>query len=325
MKEDEFRKLIETKPDGRLKHREKKDLEFKQNYNFNAIRDGALAKSIAAFANADGGIFIFGIKDKPREPIGMSNSHFENIDIEKITNILNENFSPEIVLNIQDFDVDNKKYGVFIVNESKNKPVVCKKNAKDLSEGAIYYRYSARSEKIKYSELKRLLNDEKEKEQKKWMEHIQNIAKIGVENVTLMDIYEGNILSGDKQIVLDEKLLKDINFIKEGQFVEKDGAPALKLMGTIEGVESYSVNMNLNNDWYTTKELGEKLNLLTPKNSTAYMTAIIWEYKIQSKTTYYQSKKNQKFYSKLCYEYLKQKNISYEQAKEIHKKYNTKK
>ncbi|WP_052399187.1 AlbA family DNA-binding domain-containing protein [Candidatus Francisella endociliophora] len=113
MKEESFKKYIEVKSDGRLKHREKKDLEFKQNYNFAAIKEGSLAKSIAAFANADGGIFIFGIKDKPREPIGMSNNNFENIEIEKITNLLNEYFSPEIKLDIYDFNIDGKKYGIF--------------------------------------------------------------------------------------------------------------------------------------------------------------------------------------------------------------------
>ena len=33
-----FKKYIETKEDGRLKHREKKDLEFKANYNFGSIK-----------------------------------------------------------------------------------------------------------------------------------------------------------------------------------------------------------------------------------------------------------------------------------------------
>lgn len=317
---EEFEKYVQIKEDGRLKHREKKDLEFKQNYNFGAIRDGSLPKSIAAFANADGGVFIFGIKDKPREPIGLSNDNFEKIEIEKITNFLNEHFSPEIIFNIESFSSDGKNYGVFIITASRNKPVVCIKNAKYLSEGDIYYRYSARSDKIKYPELKKLLDQRKEEEQKKWMEHIQNIAKIGVENVTLMDIYKGKIFHNqDKQIIVDSNLLQNINFIREGKFVEKEGAPALKLIGEIQGVKAYSANMNLKDDWYTTKELGEKLGLLTGKGSTAYMTAVIKKFNIQNDNQYFQSKNKQKFYSKLCYEFLRDKNLTLEQAQAIHR------
>lgn len=99
---------------------------------------------MAAFANADGGVIVFGIKDKPREPIGMSNDNFENIEIEKVTQFLNEHFAPEIIWNMYDFEVDGKKYGVFIIEESKNKPIMCIKNVGDreLIEGDIYYRYS---------------------------------------------------------------------------------------------------------------------------------------------------------------------------------------
>ena len=32
---------------------------------------------MAAFSNADGGVMIFGIKDSPREPIGMSNGKYD--------------------------------------------------------------------------------------------------------------------------------------------------------------------------------------------------------------------------------------------------------
>lgn len=322
-----FKKYIQTKEDGRLKHRERKDLEFKANYNFGSIKNGKFSKTMAAFANADGGVIIFGIKDRPREPIGMSNDNFENIEIEKITQFLNEHFAPEIIWNMYDFKVDGKKYGVFVINESKNKPIMCIKNAgdKELVEGDIYYRYSARSQKIKYPELKEILENSKEFERKKWMEHIQNIAKIGPQNIALIDVYRGNIPNPqNKQIVIDKDLLKDIKFIQEGKFVEKEGAPALKLMGTIEGMEGIQTlvpDLNLDKDFLTTKELGEKLNLLTPKNGTQYVTGVIWNYKVQENSQYYQHKNHQKLYTSLCYEFLKEKNITLEQSKEFYKKF----
>ncbi len=321
-----FHKYIATKEDGRLKHRERKDLEFKANYNFGSIKNGKFSKSMAAFSNADGGVMIFGIKDSPREPIGMSNDNFEKIEIEKITQFLNEHFAPEIIWNMYDFEVAGKKYGVFVIEESKNKPIMCIKNVSDeLKEGDIYYRYSARSQKIKYSELKELLENGKELERKKWMEHIQSIAKIGPQNIALIDVYRGNIENPqNKQIIIDKDLLRDIKFIQEGKFVEKEGAPALKLMGTIEGMEGIQTlvpDFNLDKDFFTTKELGEKLNLLTEKGSTNYLTAVIWKYDIQNNPQYYQHKKHQKLYSSFCYKFLKDKNLTLENAKEFHKEY----
>ena len=322
-----FKKYIETKEDGRLKHREKKDLEFKANYNFGSIKNGKFSKSMAAFANADGGVIIFVIKDKPRESIGMSNDNFENIEIEKVTQFLNEHFAPEIIWNMYDFEVDGKKYGVFIIEESKNKPIMCIKNVGDreLIEGDIYYRYSARSEKIKYPELKELLENAKEFERKKWMEHIQNIARIGPQNIALIDVYRGNIPnSQNKQILIDKDLLKDIKFIQEGKFVEKEGAPVLKLMGTIEGMEGIQTlvpDINLDKDFFSTKELGEKLGLLTNKNGTQYLTGIIWKFDVQQNSQYYQHKNHQKLYTHLCYEFLKDKDITLEEAKVIYKEF----
>lgn len=320
--ETQFKNLIVLKDDGRLKHRESKKLEFKANFNFNSMN--LYSKTFASFANSSGGVIIFGIKDSPREPIGMSNENFEKVDVEQISNFLNTHFSPEIIWEMHSFEFDGKKFGVFTVEESKNKPIMCTKESKKqvTNEGEIYYRYSGRSEKIKYADLKSIFDMNKEIEQKKWMEHIESIAKIGPQNIALIDILRGNIENTkDKQIVIDKELLKEINLIQEGKFVEKDGAPALKLIGSVEGVETYTPDFNLDDDYYTTKELGEKLDLLSEKGSTNYTSAVIWKYNIQENSSYYQHKKHQKLYSKLCLEFLSSKSITIEKAKEIHKEY----
>ncbi len=320
--ETQFKNLIVLKDDGRLKHRESKKLEFKANFNFSSMN--LYSKTFASFANSSGGVIIFGIKDSPREPIGMSNENFEKVDVEQISNFLNIHFSPEIIWEMHSFEFDGKKFGVFTVEESNNKPIMCTKETKKqvTNEGEIYYRYSGRSEKIKYADLKSIFDTNKEIEQKKWMEHIASIAKIGPQNIALIDILRGNIENTkDKQIVIDKELLKEINLIQEGKFVEKDGAPALKLIGSVEGVETYTPDFNLDDDYYTTKELGEKLGLLSEKGSTNYTSAVIWKYSVQKNSSYYQHKKHQKLYSKLCLEFLNSKNITIDKAKEIHKEY----
>ena len=323
MRQEEFEQFIKLKPDGKLFKRESSVLEFKENFNMGAIAE--YAKTFAAFANNSGGVMIFGVSDSPRLPVGMKNLNFLQIEIEKVTNFLNEHYSPEIKWNPYDFEIDGKKFGVIVINKSFRKPVICKKNSnKGVSyEGDIYYRYSGRSEKIKFPELQQILDESRINEQQIWMQHIQNIARIGPENIALIDVLRGEIeASDDKKIVIDKTLLKDIQFIQEGRFVEKDGAPALKLLGSVEGIESVVPKINLADDFYTTKELGERLGLLSPKGSTNYISAVIKHYDIKRDPKFHQHKNNQNYYTLTCFDFLSSKNLTIEDAKALAKKSN---
>ena len=319
---EQFQEIIIVKDDGRMKHRESRKLEFKANFNFGSMHE--YSKTFAAFANSVGGVIVFGVKDSPRNPSGMTNDNLLEVDPERITNYLNEHFSPEIEWEMFDFEIEGKNFGVILISESRHKPVVCRKETRGQKarESDIFYRYSGRSERIKFPELQNLLETNKEIERRKWMEHIQNIAKIGPENIMLMDIMRGEIPNeNNTKIIVDKELLKEIKFIQEGRFVERDGAPALKLIGSVEGVEAVAPNFNLDDDFYSTKELGNQLGLLSARGSTSYMTAVIWKYNLQEDSRYYQHKGNQKLYSKLAYEFLASKNLLLEDAKEISKEY----
>lgn len=321
MTENDFKELIKTKPDGKLFKRESTTLEFKQNFNIGALTE--YAKTFAAFANNSGGIMVFGIKDKPRLPEGMDNNNFHNIEIEKVTNFLNDHYSPKINWTLFEFEINDLRFGVICIEKEFRKPVICRKNTpKNVAyEGDIFYRYNGRSEKIKFPELQQLLEESRVLEQQKWMEHIQKIAQIGPSNVALIDILRGEIETApDKKIIIDKSLLKDIKFIQEGRFVEKEGAPALRLIGNVEGIESIVPNINLQDDFYTTQELGQELGLLSDKGSTHFISAVIKELKIKAEPKYFQHKKNQNYYTRPCLEYLRELNITPEKAKEYAKK-----
>lgn len=328
MIEQDLLKLIEIDEiTDRLKHRENTKLEFKANFNKN---DFALyAKTLSAFTNNQGGVIIFGIKDKPRQAIGMSNDNFVDFDNKELSHFLNEHFSPQMDFDSQCFIHKNKKFGAIWVNESNDKPIICIKNGgkkQEIQEGEIYYRYSGRTQKIKYPELKKILDDNLELERQKWKEHIENIAKIGPKNVKMLDLFRGEIDNGNgKKIVVDKDLLKDLKLVEEGKFVEKDGAPALKLVGNIENGQLVATNLNLSEDFYTTKELLEKLGL---KIHHIYFRGIVSEFKeLQANKAFCQTKKNQIYYSRLCLEFLKKQNLTDDLVKKLcdkHKVFNRK-
>lgn len=238
-----------NKEKNKLIRRESATLEFKESFNFGSM--AMYFRTIASFANRNGGYIIFGIKDRPREPIGLkekSLDSFENLKIEEFTNNLNEYFSPEITWEHCTYEFDGKNFGIIYIHELENKPSICKKNYENkedkysLKDGDIYYRYAGRSQKIRHSELIEIIDNKRKKEEKMWLEYLIKSAKIGIENIGLLDLETGNI-QGKKvnSIYIDEPLLKQIKFIQEGKFEEKEGTPTLKLMGEIEKINGEKI------------------------------------------------------------------------------------
>ena len=156
-------------------------------------------------------------------------------------------------------------------------------------------------------------------ENKRWRELILNIAQAKPQNVALLNLATGNMpYQADKTVIIDQALIKQIKFIKEGKFVESDGAPALKLIGEVEGVNLLKENISLS-EWMTTMELGEKLNMPKGRSGLHPTNEIIKRHKIKNNPKYYQSKKNQHYYSQECYLFLKEFNYSADQAKLLNK------
>lgn len=313
---EKLKELIRTKDDGTLFHREKQDLEFKKNFQFKSM--AKYLKTIAAFSNNQGGVLLFGISDSPRKPIGMSNDLFNTIDSEKITEFFDKYFSPEILWDMEEYDIDGSRFGMFIIAESYNKPVICKTSADKISEGEIYYRYRGRSEKIKYPEMQKIFQERELKQKQLWMEHIEQIAHIGPQNISYIDLIRGEIPRKNGQnIVIDKKLLKSLKYVKEYESVEKEGAEALKIIGEITGMETVAPNFNLDKDFYTTKELGEELGWLSEKESTYFVAKMIGFHKLKEKPEYCQHKKNIYYYTPKCLDYFKDKNMTLKEVKKF--------
>lgn len=306
-------RIIKTvNADGYLKSRENSMLEFKESFNLGNICD--YTKTMASFANNRGGVIVFGVKDNPRIPVGIKKERFEGIKQEKITTFLIEHLSPEIDWELGITEIDGKHFGYILTKESINKPVICKCNNGELKSGEIYYRYRGQNRKIEFPELQKIMNEIRENEKMLWMKHIERIANIGPRNVAFMDLMRGNIethkMEGNK-LIIDKALLGDlkekVKFIEEGNFSEKDGAPALKLIGEVQASDFVIIpSMEINSDYpYIQKQLAEELGLKPYE-----VHVLIWKYNIKNDKKFcisvVTSKSGKVFkFSKLALDYLR--------------------
>ena len=231
--------LLKVKSDGNLFHRESQYLEFKESFNFAGLAD--YYRDFAAFANNKGGYIVFGVTDRPkRVPVGLSAKAVEQVDKldpEEISGHLLEIFARNIIWEHEILKVGKLTYGFFYVHESNSKPIICKKDeGKDqvLKNGDIYFRYGGRTQRIQSAELETIIESRIQQNNAYWMDLFQKIGQAGPQNAAILDTERGIIEKKDAQILMvDERLVKEVQWIREGEFVEKKGARTLKLIGTV--------------------------------------------------------------------------------------------
>lgn len=236
--------LLRLKSDGSLYHREQKDLEFKESFNLNGLAE--YFRDFAAFANNSGGYIIFGVTNSPRRLKGLnarSLDQFNKIDPARISGYLNEHFAPYIDWEMDLVENNSKTFGVFYIYKCQTKPVICKKgdDRSIIKNGEVYYRYAGRSEAIQYSELSNIIENRIKENNNQWLNKVKKIGEIGPSNVGILDTLSGVVESDGATMLIDTDLVKKLKFIKEGEFKEKSGAKALKLVGSVQPIDTVEI------------------------------------------------------------------------------------
>lgn len=238
MDTDIVRELLTTRPDGRLIHRESKELEFKEQFNFSSL--DSYVKDFAAFANNCGGYILFGVKDQPRVLIGLSESskqHFDEFDPERVTENILDVFSSEISYSIDMIEINGMFFGAIYIHESTNKPIIAKKNAGrdgQIKDGEIYYRYGGRTQKIRYAELEGIILKRIDNQLKNISSLVSRIVTIGPSKAAIFDTENGTIEKNENTVLLlDKSILDKVKFIREGEFNERKGQTTLKVVGDV--------------------------------------------------------------------------------------------
>lgn len=235
---------LRQKQDKSLYHREQKDLEFKESFNLNGLSE--YFRDFAGFANNSGGYIIFGVTNSPRKLVGLKNNgftQFSTIDEERISGFLNQHFSPYIDWEMGIVTYKRKKFGVLYAHKANLKPVICKTgdDRQILKNGEIYYRYAGRTEVIQFSELSRIIENRIQENNNEWINKVKKIGEIGISNVGLLDTKNGILENNQTTLLIDKELIREIDFIKEGEFSESKGSKTLKLIGSVQPIDTVEV------------------------------------------------------------------------------------
>lgn len=220
---------------GTVTTRESKRLEFKRDFVRGDFSE--YTKVLASFANAAGGVIIFGVSDSPRHIEGCPTFPDEAAWEDR----LREDFDPEIPFAVRSYDIGSARLHVVGVDSAMYKPVLCKKSRskqvtstkgnKDVEvirEGSTYYRYAGQTRHINYPDLSAMLHERESKYLQKMMETLQVVQKVGLENAGVVDMSVPQSAA-----YMSAEAAKGLAIIDKATIVQEKGAPAYVMMGSV--------------------------------------------------------------------------------------------
>lgn len=148
---------------------ETRNVDFKEGFKWskeNRDLQLDLLKDMMAMANTrDGGTLILGVVDRDYTVIGVDQEVSDSFDVTSVAQMLHENASPKITLNVLKIQVEGKQIVAIDIAEFEDVPIVCADTRKDargvrtiLRKSALYIRTSAaRTEEVSSDEEMREL------------------------------------------------------------------------------------------------------------------------------------------------------------------------
>jgi hypothetical protein len=229
----EIRHLFRQESDSSwyLHRGETEELECKQD--FDPKRLTPVVRAIAALANNKGGYIFFGVSNN-RGRVDGAGPAFSEIDIADIMNKVKAHLAPTPSVTAKaTIEFDGKIVGFLRVEQHQDRPVIVYRDGDGLNEGDILYRYAGQSSRIKFADLRAMLEERDRRAQVALARATEALADVGTANAVILDTDKNTLNTNGRPIVLDEKLVDQIKFVREGEFDEKFGAPTLKLVGEV--------------------------------------------------------------------------------------------
>lgn len=213
--------------------------------NFGLKHPEAWLRAISALANNSGGYIFFGVHDKGttgpqgedlgHAVVGMNNSEFQKVDPAALAKRVKAVFDPTPRFRTTIVSIGGKSVGVIHVEQHASRPVIATKAEGDrISEGDIFFRYPGQSTRIKYSDLRAMLDARDREARAQILPMVERLLRLGPQRSMIADLEAGTLGDDKTAIHIDASLIEKLNFIKEGQFDEIEGAPTLRLIGEVQ-------------------------------------------------------------------------------------------
>jgi hypothetical protein len=241
--ETTLKQFFESLDDGtwHLAHGETDKVECKKS--FDGRRATPWLKAVAALANNRGGYIFFGVGDKDERGVfpllGLQNDNFSKADPAQVATLLRSSFDPTPHFKKAQFVLDDKLVGVLFIDRHPSRPVISTKNEGqgEIREGDIFFRYPGQSARISYSDLRAMLDERAAEARAEILPMVQRLISLGPERAMVADLNDGQLLDGKHTIQLAPEILEKLVLIKEGDFSETVGAPALRLIGNVQKID----------------------------------------------------------------------------------------
>jgi hypothetical protein len=219
-----------------LKGHETHKAECKKSFGLKPeTRISPILRAVAGLANNAGGFVFVGVDEQPdktQKVVGLTNAaEFSDMDPAAINALLVGGFDPVPSFGLATFEVDGMTVGAIEVEKHPDPPIITLKQINnDVKEGAVYFRYVGATLLIKPGELRHIIG---EREKRAVQEFAASMNKVAAGTAGTVDLDSGRVQGTGGAFVVDKGLLGKIQFIREGEFSERSGAPTLRLIGDV--------------------------------------------------------------------------------------------
>ncbi len=189
-----------------------------------------------------------GVSDKPRLIVGTNPEGI--IDEPDITTRLRADFSPELPFESKTYQVGELTLFALYVHPAVDRPIICQKTRQKqtrdaqgnnprneivITDATIYYRYSAQTTPIAYTELRALLDEREERRLRIIMETLEAVERVGYEKVGVVDATSFGDPAKATNLYVSKETANSMNFIDEGHFTESadHSSPAYLVVGRV--------------------------------------------------------------------------------------------
>ena len=228
---------FEQRDDGEwyLSDRETAQQECKRE--FDPRRMNPIVRAVAALANNKGGFVFLGVENADCKVVGLSDDTFAQTDIARISDKMKAFLTPTPDFTKELIEVGGMAVGVIYVEKHSLPPVIVCRDGDGLEDGSVLFWYAGQSAKIKFGDLLAMLRERDRAREWRLLKTAERISEIGTENTLIVDTSAGTLDAGDTRVTIDRELADQLEFIREGEFEEIEGAPTLRLIGDVRAVD----------------------------------------------------------------------------------------